>query len=117
MKSETYKLFLAPYSKEALETAMNVPFSRATSQYVLVYKRGHRPSPLFKPLQMHQLRMLGDNDMHWLREVNVEIASDFLRRHSEEEKNAAMKFIEDFQRELEKEPDEVEKKGGEVNGK
>lgn len=114
MKTETYKLFLAPYSKEALETAMCVPFSRATKQYVLVYKRGHRPSPLFKAMGTAQLRMLGEADKRWLNEVNVEIASDFLRRHSDEEKNAALKFVEDFQHELEKERAEM-KKGGEVH--
>lgn len=110
MRSETYKLFLAPYSVSALETAMSVPFSRATNHYVLIYKRGNRPSAEFKQMGLEQIRMLGKRDMEWLHDVNMEIATDFLRRHSAEEKRAAEKFLQEFQNELEAEKEKL--KGG-----
>jgi hypothetical protein len=113
MKSETYKLFLAPYSESAMEKAMEMPFSRATNHYVLIYKRGNKPGPEFKQLGLPQIRLLGKRDMEWLQEVNTEIAMDFLRRHSTEEKRAAEKFLTDFQKELETEMENM--KGGAEN--
>ena len=114
MRSETYRLFVAAYSVDAMETAISMPYSRATNQYVLIYKRGNRPSPAFKQMGLEQIRMLRKSDLEWLQGVNAEIAMDFLRRHSDEEKRAAEKFLEEFQRELEAEKTSM--KGGEGNG-
>lgn len=102
MTTETYRLYAAPFNSETAQAAMNSEYARATPTHVIVYSTGEKPKG-FKEITKETLSLLPKEDMKWLAEINRGIIQDFVKKHMEEQERANKQFLEDFERELEKE--------------
>lgn len=113
MKTEKYRLFVAPFNSETAKAALDEPYARATNTHVLIYKKGKRPEG-YKEMTDADLHFLPQKDKKWLKEVNMIIMQRFLMENQEKANEANAKFFEEFEKELEKEREALSKQGSDT---
>lgn len=103
MKTERYRLYAAKPTDETMAEAMNSRYGMISSGYVLIYKSGKGTPPGFKEMGDKEVALLAKRDLRWLAEINIQIMEEFVAKHREAEKRARMKFLADFEAELQAE--------------
>lgn len=111
MKTEQYRLYVAATRNDTIKAALDEPYSKASSTHILIYKRGKCP-PGFKEMKEENLHLLSSADRDWLKEVNMAVIGQFVKKHEEEAEEAGKKFLEEFEKELEKERQKILSQGG-----
>lgn len=113
MKTEKYRLFVAPFNSETAKIALDERYARATKTHVLIYKTGKKPEG-YKEMTDADLHFLPQKDRKWLQEVNMVIMQKFLMENREKANEANAKFFEEFEKELEKEREALSKQGSDT---
>ena len=113
MREERYRLYAAPFNKDTAEIALNEQYARATKTHVLIYKRGKCPTG-YKEITDANAYMLPAADQKWLKEVNLLLMREFMQRNREAEEKAGMKFLEEFEKELQIEREKLAAQGSDA---
>ena len=113
MKTEKYRLFVAPFNSETAKEALDEPYARATNTHVLIYKKGKKPDG-YKEMKDADLHFLPQKDRKWLQDVNMILMQMFLVENQEKSKEADKKFFAEFEKELEKEREALSKQGSDT---
>lgn len=111
MKTEKYHLYIGMLNPENINTALNEAYSRATKTHVLIYKQGKAPEG-FKEIKETDMFRLPNSDLEWLKEVNMAVIQKFMIQHEAEKRRAEKKFLEEFEKELQKEREKLSKQDG-----
>lgn len=101
-RTERYRLFVAETRNDTMRTALDEAWSKASGTHVLIYKKGKCP-PGFREMKDENLHLLPSADREWLNEVNALAAAEFLKKHEKEAERANLRFLSDFEKELEAE--------------
>ena len=109
MKKIRYKLY-AMCPEDGDNVVEKEKYTRRTSRYVLVYKRGKKPK---NSVMVEDLSALSDDDKAWLERCNLELLHDFVESHHEAAMRGTADFVNRFQKELEKEQEKMRKEGAE----
>lgn len=112
MKEEAYYLYVGMLNPESIKVGLDESFSKVTKTHVLVYKKGKCPNG-FKEISGVDYYRLPMSDRKWVQEANTAIMRLFLMEHKEEEERAGKKFLEDLERELQKEDEKLRGSGTE----
>ena len=102
MRTEKYRLYAAPFNTETATVALSESYSRATKTHVLIYKRGKCPDG-FKEMTDDTIHLLPSADRKWLLEMNMALIQEFVQKDADRKESANKKFLEEFEKELEKE--------------
>ena len=108
-----YHLYVAPFNSQTAAIAMEQRYARATSTHVMIYNTGECPE-LFKEMTDAELHLLPKESLKWLREVNTIIIQQFIAERMEEHERANKKFLEEFEREMQKEREKLLEQRGEA---
>lgn len=111
MKTERYRLYIAPFNADTVQFALDEPYSRATETHVMIYKRGKGPNG-YKELPSNMVHLLPAQDRKWIMEINILLMRQFVKKNREKEERAGRKFVEEFEKELEKEREKMRKGSG-----
>lgn len=106
MKTEKYRLYVAPFTNETIKAALDEPYARASKTHVLIYKKGKGPDG-YKEMKDEDAYLLPASDVKWLKEVNIVLMEKFLLEHREKSEKAEAKFIKEFERELQAEREKL----------
>lgn len=106
MKTEKYRLYVGVMNKENMQIALNEAYSMARKTHILIYKKGKCPNG-FKEMKPDESYLLPANDQKWLKEVNMELISQFILKNKEKEEKANKKFFEEFEKELQVEREKL----------
>lgn len=99
MRTEKYRLYVAPFNQETAKVALSEPYAKASKTHILLYKKGKKPDE-YKEITDENINLLPAADRKWLQEINVRLIQEFVLNHREEEERANKKFLEEFEREL-----------------
>lgn len=99
MRTEKYRLYVAPFNQETAKVALSEPYAKASKTHILLYKKGKKPDE-YKEITDENINLLPAVDRKWLQEINVRLIREFMLNHREEEERANEKFLEEFEREL-----------------
>ena len=113
MRTEKYRLYIGMLTPENITTALNEAYSRATKTHVLIYKQGKGPEG-FKEITDADVFRLPNADLKWLKEVNMAVIQKFMLQHEEKQRKAEKKFLEEFEKELQKEREKLSKQDGDT---
>lgn len=108
MKTERYRLYVGVMGKENIQTALNEAYSRATKTHILIYKKGKCPDG-FKEMREEDTYLLPASDIQWLKEVNMTLMQEFLKKNQAKEERAERKFLDEFEKELQIEREKLAK--------
>jgi thioesterase domain-containing protein len=114
VKEERWHLYLAPFNSETAAIAMAERYARAMPTHVMIYNEKDECPDGFKEMTEETLYLLPVEDRKWLKEVNNIIIQQFIVRHMEEQERANKKFLEEFERELQKEREKLLQQGSEA---
>lgn len=112
MKEERYHLYVGMLNPISIKIGLDEAYSKVTKTHVLIYKKGECPKG-FKEIAGADYYRLPMSDRKWVQEANAAIMRLFLMEHREEEERAGKKFLEDFERELQKEDEKLRGSGTE----
>lgn len=108
MKTEKYHLYVAPFNEKTAEIALNEAYSKATKTHILIYRKGKCPDG-YKEMKEADLYLLPASDAKWLREINMMLIQKFMMKNREKQEKANIKFLNDFEKELEIEREKLKK--------
>lgn len=112
MKTEKWRLFVAPTRQDTMKTALDEAYSKASGTHILIYRKGKCPAG-YREMKDENLGLLPAADREWLNEVNMTVIAAFERRHAAEQERADRQFLAAFERELEEERRKLSEAGGE----
>lgn len=101
VKNITWRLAAMKPTVSAIETARSMKYFRICADYILVYGRTIPGGAV--EIKGKDLDALTQADCAWLEECNHEIMRRFVNDHMETVKRGQAAFLQEFQRELERE--------------
>lgn len=101
MEEVRYHLYVAPFTQETAQIALNEKYARATPSHVMIYNTNSECPAGYKEMTEDDLHLLPDDSLKWLYETNNVIIQQFVAMRMEEQERANKKFLEEFEKELE----------------
>ena len=101
-KVRKYRLFAAKCTQQTVEIAMNTPYARIANGYILLYKSGKAPEGYTEMTDKAE-ELLSDTEKAWLRETNLAIMEEFLKKNAQAARRGMIAFGKRFRENLEKE--------------
>ena len=107
MTEERWHLYVAPFTPETAEIAMNERYARASASHVMIYRINPECPEGYKEMTEADVHLLPSDSLKWLREVNNIIIEQFISEKMEEQERANKRFLEEFEHELQVEREKL----------
>jgi hypothetical protein len=99
MEEVRYHLYVAPFTQETAQIALNEKYARATPSHVMIYNTNSECPAGYREMTEDDLHLLPDDSLKWLYETNNVIIQQFVAMRMEEQERANKKFLEEFEKE------------------